>query len=354
MFLPPTDPPGALRLHYNENTAGCSPKVLDALRSLTREDIATYPDYSAITERVSRWFGLPASRVSLTNGLDDGLHAVAQYSAWHADQAPHAFGHGAITAEFIIPEPAFEMFEEFSGVVRAKVVRVAPGPEFRFPLTDLLDAITPATRVVYLIDPNNPTGLPLPPGAAEAIAAAAPQAIVLVDEAYADFSGRTLIGDALDRHPNLVVGRTFAKGHGLAALRVGALVAHEATIEKIRQVQPPFHVNVAAVRALEAALDDNGYLAWAVAQAAESRGMAFAFCERLGLKVWPSVGNFVLIRIGDDVARVAAALTARGILTRDKSAAAGCAGCLRITTGVVEHTARVLAALEESLASRSN
>lgn len=352
-FRPPRDPAGALRLHYNENTAGCSPAVIAALRALTPEDIATYPDYEDVTADVARWLGVPADRVTLTNGLDDGLHAVAQYAAWHADDRPHAFGHGS-AAEFVIPEPAFEMFEEFTTVVRAKLVRVPPGEDFRFPLSDVLDAITPATRVIYLIDPNNPTGLPLPRGAAEAIAAAAPQALVLVDEAYADFSGHTLIGEALDRHRNLVVGRTFAKAHGLAGLRVGALVAHETTLERLKQVQPPFHVNIAAVRALQAALADRDYLAWSVAQAAESRELAFACGARLRLKVWPSVGNFVLIRIGDRVAEVNAALAARGILARDKSAAPGCGGCLRVTTGVVKHTARVLAALEEILASRAN
>ena len=121
----------------------------------------------------------------------------------------------------------------------------------------MLDAITPATRVVYLIDPEQPDRAAAAAGAAEAIAAAAPQALVLVDEAYADFSGRTLIGPALDRHPNLVVGRTFAKAHGLAGLRIGALVgAMRHASSACAQVQPPFNVNIAAVRALEAALDD--------------------------------------------------------------------------------------------------
>lgn len=353
MFRPPPDPPGALRLHYNENTAGCSPAVLEALRSLTAEDIAIYPDYGAITARVAASLGVDADRVTLTNGLDDGLFIVAQHAAWHADQSAHAFGHG-VTPQFIIPEPAFESFADFAGVVRAATVRVAPLPDFRFPLTDVLDAITPATRAVYLIDPNNPTGLPLPAGTAEAIAAAAPQALVLVDEAYADYSGRTLIGPALDRHPNLVVGRTFAKAYGLAGLRIGALVAHPATLERLRHMQPPFTVNVAAMRALDAALADPGYLAWSVAQATESREQTFDWCRRHGIEHWPGVGNFVLMRIGADVADVNRALATRGILARDKSGAPGCFGCLRVTTGVVEHTARLLAALEEILASRAN
>ena len=96
---------------------------------------------------------------------------------------------------------------------------------FAFPIARVVDAVTPATRVIYLVDPNNPTGLPLPDGAAEAVAGAASRALVFVDEAYADFSGRTLVGTALERHANLIVGRTFAKGHGLAGLRVVAVKA---------------------------------------------------------------------------------------------------------------------------------
>lgn len=341
-----------LRLHFNENTAGCSPAVLSALRAIEPSEVATYPDYAAITARVARHLGVAPESVLLTNGLDEGLLTVAQYGAWHAG------GAGSLerrsVPQFIQVDPSFEMFEEFARVVCAKLERIAPLPDFRFPLEQLCSAIGADTRVVYLIDPNNPTGLPLPEGAAEAIAARAPHALVLVDEAYADFSGRTLIGAALERHANLVVGRTFAKAHGLAGLRVGALVAQPATIARLRAVVPPFNVNVCAVRALGAALDDETYLRWSVAQAHDSRGRVAAFCDRHGLEHWPSAGNFVLVRVGDRAAGITAALAARGIHVRDKSAAPGCLGCLRLTAGVVAHTDTLLSALEDILASRTN
>lgn len=345
----PADPPGALRLHYNENTAGCSLAVLDALRAMSREDVATYPEYDAITAKTARWLGVDEDWVQLTNGLDDGLHAVAQHGAWHADA-----GHAARRPQFILPEPSFEMFEAFASMVRAELVRVPPEPDFRFPLTDVLEAVTPSTRVIYLVDPNNPTGLALPEGVAETIAASVPQALIFVDEAYADFAGRTHIGPALDRHRNLVVGRTFAKGHGLAGLRAGALVAHPETIAKLGDMVPPFNVNVCAVRALDAALDDRAYLEWSVAQAAESKALVYDWCDRRRLVYWRSDANFVLVRIGERAGAVADGLRDRGILVRDKSAAPGCAGCLRITAGVVAHTMRTLSALEETLASRAD
>jgi histidinol-phosphate aminotransferase len=341
-----------LRLHYNENTAGCSPAALEALRGVSREEIASYPDYAAITAQTARWLGISPEWVQLTNGLDEGLHAVAQYAAWHAEAGAGAAGVQP-RAQFILAEPTFEMFEEFADIVRAELVRVAPEPEFRFPLDAIIAAVQPRTRLIYLVDPNNPTGTAIPIGAAEAVAAAAPQALVFVDEAYSDFSGRTLIGPALELHRNLVIGRTFAKGHGLAALRIGALVAHPTTLDRVRQMLPPFNVNICAVRALGAALDDHGYLEWSVAQALESRGLIVKMCERQHLKYWPSDGNFVLVRIGPEAGAVAAALRDRGILVRDKSAARGCEGCLRITAGVVEHTSAMLAALEDILASRA-
>ena len=345
-------PPGAgsdLRLHYNENTAGCSAAVFDALQSITREDMAIYPDYDAVTAKTARWLGVDPDWIRLTNGLDEGLYAVAQYGAAHADA-----GHASRRPQFVLPEPSFEMFEAFASVVRAELVRVPPEPDFRFPMTAVLDAVTPSTRVIYLVDPNNPTGLSLPEGLAETMAAAVPQALVLVDEAYADFSRRSLVGPALDRHRNLVVGRTFAKGHGLAGLRVGALVAHPQTMERLGAMLPPFNVNICGVRALEAALDDQSYLDWYVAQTTASKALVYEFCRTHDLTYWPSDANFVLVRFGDRAPALVGAMRERGFLVRDKSAAPGCAGCLRLTSGVVDHTRRTIAALEDCLAARAN
>jgi histidinol-phosphate aminotransferase len=247
----------------------------------------------------------------------------------------------------VFPEPAFEMYAACAHAAGLPVARIAPGPDLAFPLTELLSTIREGAGLIYLTDPNNPTGLPIPPDAIETVAVAAPGAIVLVDEAYADFSGRTAIGPLLDRRRNVVVGRTFAKAHGLAALRAGALVAHPDTLERLRALQPPFSLNVCAVRALEAALDDRAYLDWYVSQAKASRQTIYDFCGRHGLRAWPSEGNFVLVRVGGDVPGLVKAMAARGIAIRDRSAAPGCAGCVRITAGVLAHTRRCLEALEE-------
>jgi len=135
-------------------------------------------------------------------------------------------------------------------------------------------------------------------------------------------------------------------------LRVGAIVAHAETIVRLRPMQLPFSVNICAIAALETALEDRQYLAWYVAQSAASRDLIYDFCRRRGLTFWPSEANFVLFRVGPDAPAITAALRDRRILVRDKSASPGCAGCLRLTAGLVEHTRAALAALEDILASR--
>lgn len=325
-----------LRLHLNENTAGCSPAALAAIRAVDPLDISTYPDYSGITRACERWFGVEPGWLQLTNGLDEGIHVISQ---------------NARTGRAIVVEPAFEMYEICATAVGLAIDRVLWAPGEPFPTQAVIDAIRPDTRVLYLTDPNNPTGLAIPPGTIERIAGAAPHVRVLVDEAYADFSGRTLIGPALNRYRNLIIGRTFAKAFGLAALRLGALIAHPATLAPLRALLPPFSLNVCGVRALEAALGDRKWLDWTIAQSTESRALIYAFADEQGLRYWPSEANFVLVRVGAHASTLVAEMAARGILIRDRSRQPGCDGCIRITAGVVDHTRQCLRALEDVLAS---
>ena len=249
----------------------------------------------------------------------------------------------------MFPEPAFEMYRVCADAVGLPVTAIPPKPGFAFPLDELLGA-APRAAIVYLTDPNNPTGLAIPVGAVEQIAQSAPDTLVLVDEAYADFSGRTIIGPALGQHRNLIAGRTFAKGHGLAALRIGALVAHPDTLAPIRALLPPFSLNIAAVTALAAALDDDEWLRAYVAASSESRERIYAWCDTHGYEYWRSEANFVLLRVGPIAPALAEQMAARGILIRDRSSAPGCAGCIRISAGSVEATDRCLRALEDTLA----
>ena len=335
LYEPLPDIGAGRRLHLNENTGGCSPAVLQAIARLTREDIAVYPAYESAREACAEHLGVTTDQVLLTNGLDEGIMTVA------LGMVPRS---GA--SEALIVEPAYGMFGPSARLAGASVVRVAPPPDLRFDLDTVRAAITPATRLVLLASPNNPTGVSVAGDDIRRLADAVPPgAAVFVDEAYADFEGHSVVGD-IAHTPNLVVGRTFAKAYGLAGMRIGCLVAQPAIIRQLRGAIAPFSVNVFAAAALEAALADRGHVERYVSQVRASRKLIYDACARLGLPFWRSAANFVLVRVGD-APGVRAALAARGVHVRDRSSAPGCEGCLRITAGTLDDTRACVAALEE-------
>jgi histidinol-phosphate aminotransferase len=330
-----------LRLHQNEHTAGCSPRVLEALAALRADEVSVYPPYSAATKACARHLGVAEDDVTLVNGLDEGIMA-----ATFALLRPSP---GEPVREAVIPQPAFEIFAFDAEVAGGRVVNVMPRPGFTFALDEVLAAITPVTRIVFVTNPNNPTGVPVPRDAIKAVSRRLPPgAIVFLDEAYVDFSGDTFIPE-LGAFPNVIVGRTFSKAYGLAGLRVGALVGDPARLDPLRRVIPVYSVNIAAVVALQAALEDRAYVADYVRQVEASRSLLYEACDRIGLEYWKSAANFVLVRTGDRTAALVAGAEARGIYLRDRSNEPGCAGCVRITTGIVEHTRRVIAVMEAVL-----
>jgi histidinol-phosphate aminotransferase len=331
-----------LRLHQNENTGGCSPRVRAALAALRADQICFYPPYASATAAVAAYLGVPADRVTLTNGLDEGIMALAVACL-------RPLPGGGLVPEAIVPEPAFEIFRLDTAVAGGRLVQVMPNSDFGFPLAAVRDAITPNTRVVFLTNPNNPTGISMPLDAIRTLAARVPGgAVVFVDEAYAEFSGESFI-PFLPSHPNVIVGRTFSKAFGLAGLRIGCLVGAPETMESVRQAIPVYSVNVAAVAAIPAALADREFLADYLRQVAESKELLYHACDRLGLKYWRSRSNFVLVCAGAQTDRLVEGAFARGVYIRDRSTEPGCAGCIRIAAGIVEHTRRCIAVMDEVL-----
>lgn len=335
-------PSFGLRLHLNENTGGCSSAVLAALRGITPQMIAFYPDYSDAIAATCERLGVREPNLLLTNGLDEGILA-ASIAAVRNRPAGAA-------AEAIVVVPAFDMQPACADAAGARIVEVPLGDAFEFPAAAVIDAVGPATCLIFITSPNNPTGISVPREGILSIAAAAPGAIVFVDEAYADFSGLSLINDpAMDEYPNIIVGRTFAKAYGLAALRAGALVGAPERLAEIRRVLPPYSINVATAVALPAALRDRDHYERYLDEVRESKQLLYVALDRLGIPYWPSDANFVLARFGDQTARVCGRLMAKGIYVRDRSNNYGCAGCIRITAGVAEHTRRCIDAIEEVL-----
>ena len=197
-------------------------------------------------------------------------------------------------------QPAFEPYLHGAHVDgRARRVGAAAARTIAYPLDAVLRAITPNTRIVYVNNPNNPSGQPIPKDAIHRVAREAGHALVFVDEAYHDFLGENFLHGSGGAIRTCSVGRTFSKAYGLAGMRVGVMIASPAILAPIRRRMPLFNLNVVAVAALRAAIADPSFRTWYIAQANESKALVYAACERAGLRYWKSAANFVLIDGGD-------------------------------------------------------
>jgi histidinol-phosphate aminotransferase len=339
-----------LRLHLNENTGGCSPRVLDAIRRLTAEDMAVYPDYEAAVRETAAHWGIAADWLVLTNGLDDGLLLTA--IGYLMPKAPASLVElGAMSVvpsgqtEQILMLPTFEPYIINATALGARTIAIPAGPDFAFPTEAVLAAISPNTRLVLINTPHNPSGRPVSEADIRAVIARAEHAVVFIDEAYHDFHGVNYLRFTRE-FPNVMVGRTFSKAYGLAGIRAGAVIARPELLAPVRYVMPLFNLNAVAVAALRAAIADTDYMPRSVAQARESKTLLYDALTRVGLPHWKSETNFVLVKAGDRCQDLVAGLRARGVLVRDRSKEHGCAGCFRITVGPVEHTRTAIAALE--------
>jgi histidinol-phosphate aminotransferase len=335
-YHPPLGDRSGLRLDFNENTLACSPRVVDALRSITAADLTRYPEREPLERRVAGHLGLAPAQVLLTNGVDEAIHVLCQT---YLDAG----------SEVLLPVPTYTMYEVYASGTAARVVRVPANAGFAFPLEALCEAITPATRLICIANPNSPTGQAVRREDLLRVIEAAPQAAVLIDEAYFHFHGETVL-DMVGRAPNVIVARTFSKAYGLAGLRLGALCAAEEPMLWMRRAISPYSVNSVALACLAAALDDEDYLRWYVAEVLASRAEFQLALDGIGVPHWPSQANFVLVNIGAQHSAFVEAMRRRGVLVRDRSSDPGCQGCVRVTLGTREQTQQAIAAVEESLA----
>jgi histidinol-phosphate aminotransferase len=336
-YHPPLGGRNGLRLDFNENVDGCSPKVLEALRGITAETLNKYPEREAGEASAAAVLGVSPSQLLLTNGVDEAIHLLAETYLEPGDEA-------------LIAVPTFSMYEIYALATGATVRTVQAGADFAFPASALLNAISERTRFICVANPNNPTGATAAPAQLLALAKAAPQAAVLIDEAYIHFGGESVLAE-VGRFENLFVGRTFSKAYGLAGLRLGALIGPVEQMTMLRRVASPYNVNAIALTCLAAALDDPGYIAEYVAQVKEGRAELEEFYRQRKIPFWPSQANFVLAYFGEYRQDLVAEMRRRDILVRDRNSDPGCAGCVRITLGNRQQTARLLRELPEALAA---
>ncbi len=332
-YRPPLAGRVGLRLDFNESTVGCSPRVLARLRSLDSELLARYPEREPVEKDVAAFLGLDPAQVLLTNGVDEAIHLLCSTYLDPGDEA-------------LIVVPTFAMYAIFAQAEGARVVEVRAGDNFTFPAQDVLAQLSPRTRLIAVANPNNPTGAAVAGNVLMQIAQAAPHAAVLVDEAYFEFHGETLI-DQIRQIENLFVARTFSKAYGLAGLRIGILAGEARQMAMLRRVASPYNVNAAALAVLPEALQDQEYVNRYVAQVLSNRDRLQQELGNLGLHYWPSHANFVLVRIGSAHGEFVQALRGCGILVRDRNTDPGCEGCVRLTVGHDEHTEALIGALRD-------
>jgi histidinol-phosphate aminotransferase len=335
-YHPPLAGRNALRLDFNENTFAPSPTVLRKLQQITAEGLTIYPEREPVERIIAQHFGLQPGQLILTNGVDEAIHLMAVAFLDEGDEA-------------LICTPTFFMYDVSISLMTTGLRRIQTDDTLSFPFERFLAAITPRTKLIIVASPNNPTGATVSREQLLAIAAAAPHAVLMVDEAYFHFHGETTLPD-VGSVPNLIVARTFSKAYGLASLRIGMLAGDARLIGYIRKVSSPYNVNGVALAVLPEAVADEGYIGWYVDQVSAGRERIFAALKELNVRTWPSAANFVLMDIGPRHKELCAAMRARGVLLRDRSADPGCDGYVRITVGVEEHVTRGIAALRESLA----
>jgi len=332
-YHPPLGGRVGLRLDFNENTVGCSPRVLERLRQLQFDQLARYPERESVEHQVAAHLRVDPCGLLLTNGVDEAIHLVCETYLEPGD-------------EVLIVVPTFSMYEIYAAATGAKVITIPAGPAFRYPTDEVLARISPRTRLIAIANPNNPTGAVVAKADLLRILRAAPDAALLVDEAYFDFYGESLLPEVVN-FANLFVARTFSKAYGLAGLRIGVLAGSAAQMAMVRRVGSPYNVNAVALACLPDALADQEYVRRYVAEVRQGRERLEQELRSLKLHFWPSQANFVLVQIGERHDAFVRAMRERGILVRDRSRDPGCDGCVRISVGAKSQTERLIVALRE-------
>ncbi|HEU4326285.1 MAG TPA: histidinol-phosphate transaminase [Roseiflexaceae bacterium] len=346
--LPPYKPPkltrqqpaGVTKLSSNENPLGPSPAAVAAIQSAATQ-VHRYPDAGALALRqgLAERFGLSTEMVACTNGSDEMVLLLCLAFLREGDEAVMA--HGSFISYYL---RTLEM--------GARAVRV-PLRDYRHDLEAMAEAVTERTRLLFVCNPNNPTGTSSSADEVARLLERVPQdVLVVMDEAYVEFVDRPdypeLLAELRAGRPNLLLLRTFAKIHGLAGLRLGYAFGAPNLISYIERARPTFNVNLLAQAAGLAALGDEEHVARSRAHAHASRAFFERELRRLGLEPIPSATNFVAVQVGDDMA-VTERLMDRGFTVTPLSGW-GVPGHIRISFGTDEQNQRFIAALEESLA----
>ena len=338
-YNPPTgNRENCLRLDFNENTIGCSPNVIRALSKIKSTTLAVYPEYAKLRKILANYCNVAVEEVIATNGTDESIKTIIEsYMEKSKD-------------EIIIPVPTYAMFKFYAQLNEAVIKEIEYNQDLSFPTDSVLKAINKKTKLVILVNPNNPTGTSINRKNLIKIIkkAKTSNVLVLIDEAYYQFYGKTSI-PLINKYDNLFVTQTFSKAFGLAGLRLGCIISNKDNIKIIQKVLSPYSVNNLAPRCAFAALKDLNYVKNYVNEVKKSKLILYKELKRLGINYYKSDSNFILLRIGPQSAKFCQKLKEKGILVRDRSSDRLLNGCVRITLGTINQSKKLIEALRKAI-----
>jgi histidinol-phosphate aminotransferase len=322
-----------VRLDYNENTSGCSKKVIQKIRKLKPEDYATYPEYEGLNKSISKYCKIKPNEVLATNGSDDAIKLIIDCFIDNNDES-------------IIIEPTFGMYKFYLTVASAKITKLEYNEDLAFPTKNILKNVNKKTKLIVLCNPNNPTGTSIKKQDIIKILEKAKNSILLVDEAYYEFSKET-VKDLINKYSNLIITRTFSKAFGLAGLRAGYIISNKNIINILSKAYSPYALNIIAKTAIEASLKDIEFMKSYRNRVINNKKRIQKEFNKLKIKTYSSKANFILARF-NFAKEVSDKLKQSNILVRSwKNDVSILKNCLRITTGDDKQTKKLIYAFKK-------
>jgi histidinol-phosphate aminotransferase len=312
---------GMLRLDFNENTLGPSPKVIEAIRNLPAEAYATYPEYAGLVEAYAARIGLAPDELALFNGADAGIRAIFD-----------AFGEPG--SRFVTLRPTFGYYTPCAQIAGMEVSTVPYTADLSFPWVALRAELSLGARICFICNPNNPTSTLVPAEQLLELAQAHPNTLFVIDEIYEPFTRESVLPRATQRG-NVLALRTLSKATALAALRIGFVCGSRALVERAFRVTGPYDVNSFAVVAARAALSDPEHERAYLVEVERAKAWTLEQLARLGVRHFHQGGNYLLIWPGRSVEEVEAELRARGILVRSMGKKPLIDGSFRLSVGTL-------------------
>jgi histidinol-phosphate aminotransferase len=327
-----------LRLDFNENTVGCSPKVIQALHTIDANTLSSYPEYEAFYGKLASYLNVEPAQLALTNGTDEAIKIAMETFVQKGE-------------EVVLPVPTYAMYAFYAQLGGLKLTLLPYEQDLTFPKQRILEALERKPRMLVLVNPNSPTSTPINDVELAAILKKAQEAgtLVLVDEAYYQYYQKTAIRK-LSEYDNLLILQTFSKAFGLAALRLGYIVSNPSIIQSIRKANSPYSVNTLALVAASAALDDIPFVQAYADEVIRNREYLKMELEKLELMVYPSSANFLLVKLGARNNVLCKKLSQNNILIRNRGNDVLLDDCSRVGVGTRAQCDEFLSTLRMLLA----